>query len=762
MPHFIYLSSIFITISLAFVLLLKNYKSPINISFSAFLLSISSWVGTLYLLYYFNFGHPLLIGRLNFAFTELVAFSAFWFGYYFPEKIFTIKKRYTVSLTIFTIFLFFITAFTDLIDKNEIVTNGKIETVFGVLYPLFVVYFITLFLFVVGFILYKYKRVRSLKRQQIKVLLAGVVIGVSTGVVTNIFLPLFFGFFELQHIAPLVALFFCSVVFYAIISYRLMDIRIVARKIFIYAIIAIFTYGGFYFLIWFDNEIFGSAFSKSAYIAGLFVAPIFVACFLGLMKLLKIFANKYLFYSLYNYQEAINKLSQELNYYTDLNKIINVIVNSVKKTMQLDRAGVLLVNQEDETIHYKIAKVIGFNKSNGISLVKDNFLTKYLEKTQHLLVREELEILAKEASSQKDKKSFLKLYDHMKKIEASVCLPLMKGKNLIGIIVLGSKISGDAYTKEDLELLDTLANQAGIAIDNARLYKEVQDFTKTLQQKVDEQTQDLQATNKKLNETIKELNVKNNLNKELLEMKSDFLRVVNHQLNTPLSVMRGYFSMMKEGSYKPKQAMPSIEKGLMRINQTVEDFWDAYELEGERMKMEPQKVDIIDVVDKLIEEKKNIPLAKERKLSLSVKKPDFKIPIVWCDYKKIAHVISNLLDNAVFYTYKGKVEVSYELVNGEYLKINVQDTGSGITKEERKKLFQKFSRGSKATGMHPDGSGLGLYIARKIVEGNGGELTVFSEGKDKGSTFSFTLPIYKNQKASKEEIITRDKKMEMF
>lgn len=210
--------------------------------------------------------------------------------------------------------------------------------------------------------------------------------------------------------------------------------------------------------------------------------------------------------------------------------------------------------------------------------------------------------------------------------------------------------------------------------------------------------------------------------------------------------------------------------GLSRINQTVSDFWDAYELEGEKMKMNPEKVDIQTIVDKLLPEKKKLKLAQERNLRFLVKRPDFsakgampasgaesaslagqaggKLPLVWCDAKKIEHVISNLLDNAVFYTPKGEVTVDYELIDGEQLKVKIKDTGAGISAKDKEKLFQKFSRGVGASSLHPDGSGLGLYIAKKIVEGNDGKMTFASEGLGQGSTFSFTLPVYKNQKVS--------------
>lgn len=256
-----------------------------------------------------------------------------------------------------------------------------------------------------------------------------------------------------------------------------------------------------------------------------------------------------------------------------------------------------------------------------------------------------------------------------------------------------------------------------------------------------------ELTNKleeRVSEQTKAINEKNKYLQELLNMKTDFLRVVNHQLNTPISVVKGALSLMKEKFWDEKKAMDAIEYSFQRISQTVSDFWDAYQLEGEKMQMSPEKVDLISIVKKLINEKKKSPLVVQKKLKLTVKDAVFDIPYVWCDERKITHVISNLLDNAAYYTDKGGISINYE-IDDAYLKINIKDTGVGISDDDKGNLFQKFSRGKSASSYHPDGSGMGLYIAKKIVEGNDGEMTYASEGIGKGSTFSFTLPIFKNQ-----------------
>jgi len=610
---------------------------------------------------------------------------------------------------------------------------------------LYTIYLIVSYLGLVGYGLFQlfknYSQSNSLKQYQIKYIIWGTVIGFLGGA-TNFFL---WYDIEILPVGNIFTSLYVFILFYAMVRYRLMDIRIVIQKIFIYFVVAIFVYVFFYLLINFYNYTFGGVFTGVSYAFGIIVAPVFAYLFYAVDRGVRVFASKYLFVSLYNYQETINKLTDDLNKYIDLDKIIKLIIDTIKNTMQLDRAGVLLVNTDVKPIKYEIAKTVGFDENNGMSLVQDNFLTKYLTKTQKPLVGDELVILSNEADKRTER-NLLRLHCHMVKIGAALCLPLMANKKLIGIIVLGSKFSGDAYTSEDLKLLDVLSKQAGIAIENARQYKQIQEFGKTLQTKVEEQTKDIEEKNAYL--------------QELLNMKSDFLRVVNHQLNTPLSIMRGYFSMMKDGDYPPEKALPVIETGLDRIINTVSSFWDAYKIEGEKMKMEPQKVNIASLVEKMIKEKKDLPVVKERELKLEIKKPSFDIPDVWCDLQKISHVISNLLDNAANYTAKGKITVYYELIK-DFLKVNVEDTGAGISEEYKKKIFQKFSRGNTTVGMNPNGPGLGLYIAKKVIEGNGGELSFYSEGENKGTTFSFTVPVYKEQVSDNKETIKQNK-IEIF
>ena len=601
-----------------------------------------------------------------------------------------------------------------------------------------------------------YKKSANTKKLQLKYILIGTIIGFAGGMTS------FFLWYKIL-IPPVgnISLSLGIIAFsYSIIRYRLVDIRSVARTILVNLILAVFTYAVFYGVSWSYGEFFDGVFSNTSIALGIFIVPLFILSLYKLDKGVRYLADKYFFSSLYDYQNALTKLTDELSNYIDVDKIIVLIVETIKETIQPDKVGVFLFNLETIPRKYQIVKTVGFN-DNSESLIKDGFLISYLYNRQKLLVSDELLMLARDTEDLVEKDNLLNLYKHMSVVDASIFLPLTNGKRLIGVIVLGSKSSKDAYTEEDLNLLKELSKQAGITIENALQYKAIQDFGKTLKKKVEEKTTDLRLANE-------DLENKNKLNQELLVMKTDFLRVVNHQLNTPISVMKGYFSMMKEGDYTPEKSFPAIEAGIERLGQTVSDFWDAYELEGERMQMNPARVDITSVVNQLIEEKKGMALAKERNIKISVRKSDFNVPNVWCDIKKITHVISNLLDNAVFYTYRGQVVLFYEIVE-DLLKINIRDTGEGISPENKPRLFQKFSRGVGASGMHPDGSGLGLYISKKIVEGNGGEITFASnkellgDDEQNGTTFSFTIPIYTNQKNGVSDgIVNRENKIEIF
>lgn len=168
-------------------------------------------------------------------------------------------------------------------------------------------------------------------------------------------------------------------------------------------------------------------------------------------------------------------------------------------------------------------------------------------------------------------------------------------------------------------------------------------------------------------------------------------------------------------------------------------------IEAGRLKIEKIPMQITEVIDSVVTELANS--AKQKNLELVFDKPAGVVPMILADSDKLREVILNLVDNAIKYTPQGSVHISLTFDDKE-LKFISKDTGIGINPEEAKTLFRKFVRGDGVAQIHTGGSGLGLFIAQKIIKEHGGQIWVDSEGKGKGSTFQFTVIL-----ASDKEVI---------
>jgi len=378
---------------------------------------------------------------------------------------------------------------------------------------------------------------------------------------------------------------------------------------------------------------------------------------------------------------------------------------------------------------YRIQKNIGFREENGISLVKDNFLTIWLERTQKPLVYEELSLIIRDTAQKKEKEKLKVLQVNMKRIEAALCLPLFIEEKIMGMIVLGNKISGEPYSTQDIELLTNLANQASIALQNAKLYSEVKGFSEKLEKEVEKRT-------KELKEAYEDL-------KRLDKAKTEFVSIASHQLRTPLTAVKGYISMMQEGTYgempnKMEKPLDNIYASNERLIKLVNDLLNVSRIEAGRIEMKFEKASLENMISSVVEEFDTV--AKEKNIYLKWEKPKEPLPKISIDREKMRQVIMNLIDNAIRYTEKGGITVKAKNLNSK-MQILVSDTGTGLTKSEISKMFESFSRGAAGTRLYTEGAGLGLYIARRFVEMHKGKIWAESKGKGRGSTFYVELPI---------------------
>jgi len=417
----------------------------------------------------------------------------------------------------------------------------------------------------------------------------------------------------------------------------------------------------------------------------------------------------------------------------DLRHLSSLIVETLSETMKLERVVILLRNAKNG--QYKILQNVGFREENGISLVEDNFLTEYLEKTQKPLVYEELSLIARDINHSDEKKDILNLQRNMKRIEANLCLPLVVKDKIMGMIVLGNKASGDPYFEQDIVLLNSLASQASIALENASLYSQVRDLSTNLEKKVENQLKELKKTYNDLETAYEKL-------QQLDKAKTEFISIVSHQLRTPLTIMKGYISMILEGSYEktPKKKMSVLQNvydSNSRLITLVNDVLNISRLQAGRTELKPEKKRIEDIVGSVVG--KLYSTAKEKGIALIFEKPKKKLPLLNIDETKIENVFLNLIDNAIKYTPSGSIKITITKAK-EGAKIKIKDTGEGMNKEELTKLFETFRRGSAGQKLWTEGSGLGLYVAKQFAEMHGGKVWAESKGKGKGSTFYVVLP----------------------
>jgi signal transduction histidine kinase len=260
---------------------------------------------------------------------------------------------------------------------------------------------------------------------------------------------------------------------------------------------------------------------------------------------------------------------------------------------------------------------------------------------------------------------------------------------------------------------------------------ELRRLTENLEDEVNSQTKDIREKSAHL--------------QELLKMKSEFLSIASHQLRTPLTAIRGLLAMQVDGDFDtfPKEGLKKQQQHMLdsanRLSNLVNDFLKAMELEGGGLNFKFQQVQLEDLIDSACADLK--PNYDHKGLYLKFDHPKPPLPKIEAEPKMLREVLMNTIDNAEKYTNKGGTSISV-LAKNDAVTLIVKDTGIGIPRKDKPRLFQKFSRGEKSAYQHTDGSGLGLFITRNVINEHHGTVVITSAGENKGSTVTITLPIH--------------------
>lgn len=240
--------------------------------------------------------------------------------------------------------------------------------------------------------------------------------------------------------------------------------------------------------------------------------------------------------------------------------------------------------------------------------------------------------------------------------------------------------------------------------------------------------------------------------KEIAASKDEFIRITSHELRTPMDIVRGNVDMVLKGETgsipeKTKEYLEDVLSGADRLTKIVNDMLDISRIETGRLKFDFKKLDIADIINHQVKDFE--PLAKKNK-NIFKTKFENNLPKVFSDKEKIIQILDNLIGNAIKFTANGSIDISAHQEN-DFIIIEIKDTGIGIAPEEQSKLFQKFPQIDQGKFAGDKGTGLGLYICHELAIRIGGKIWTESNGRDKGSKFSFSLPIASSQRAMEIE-----------
>jgi len=227
------------------------------------------------------------------------------------------------------------------------------------------------------------------------------------------------------------------------------------------------------------------------------------------------------------------------------------------------------------------------------------------------------------------------------------------------------------------------------------------------------------------------------------KLKSDFVSVASHQLRTPLSAIIWEIELLlsknKKGlNERQKKSLETISSLSRRMARLVNDLLDVTRIDQNRLMLRKEIINIVDITEKSIEDLSSLSTSRSINIEFNVNKK--RIPKITGDPERIRLVIENLLNNAIKYVVKrGKIEIKI-VRRDNFVVFSIRDNGVGIPDEQQSQVFDKFFRSDNVVKYQTEGTGLGLYIAKNIVEQTGGKIW-FQSIENVGSVFSFSLPV---------------------
>jgi signal transduction histidine kinase len=698
---------------LGLIVWMQATRKRVNIIFALLTLSFIVWSASGFYAQTAQGSDPLLplIAGVPFIGGIFMAYFITLFSVYFPETQLTASRPrkvilwvlHAMTLPLLAIFIFDIKLMVA--DITTSAGQGN-NIVVGPLYGLFFLYFAGWITLALSNLVYKYRHSKDrVFRVQVRYIFLGLLAMTAVTILTNVILPVLANNPAPARFGFLSTLFIIGFIGYAIANHRLFNIRLLVARSLAYLLL-LGTLAGLYGLgifaissVFFRNSI--PLIQTSAFV----VLALFIAFTLQpLRRFFEKITDRIFFRDRYDSQKLLDTVGNILASELLLERILDDSLIQISHQMRL-AGGQFVVFQGDRM----------YRSVHRGSLELNSAAAAELQNLPHTtLVTDELPPgLAKDT-----------LMTH----HVSVSLLLRTKEEFVGYLLLGEKLSGELYSNQDLAVLEILRKELAVAILNAKAYEEIARFNQTLQERVHQATQRLRSANRNL--------------KVLDKAKDDFISVASHQLGTPLAAITGFLSMTIDSdknnlTIQQREYLNYALESAERMVAMSSDLLNVSRINSGRFSVQRQSIDLVKLTEQEVQQLQ--PSAERKGLKLTFESPSQALPHISLDESKTRQVIMNFIDNAIYYTDTGQITVKLSGVKGRAI-LTVTDTGMGVPAAEKDKLFTKFYRAENAKTERPDGTGLGLYLAKRVIEDQGGEL-IFESEVGRGSTFGFSLPL---------------------
>lgn len=601
--------------------------------------------------------------------------------------------------------------YTPLLIRSIDVTDGGFSTSTGPLYTLQTIIVVVYFLAAIGVLLRARHTAEGSQRSSLNLLVIGFSLPVAINFLTNY---VFISNPSAQVLIPLSLLILSGSVGYAIARHGLFDIRLIVARLMGYTaslgvLVAVFGLIGLIIA----NSIFNLNAPASAEIF-LLIATVLAAVSFGRVKsFFDRISNRLFYQDAYDAQAFIADINRIVISTVEIDTLLHQISHSIEHHLKVESVMFYLnsTSHATERVAGKARTKLG---PDGIATLKQRLKGR----ANTILHVEELPV---ESSD----------YQFFRKTDIELVGLLISTtdysrRTTLGYLVLGPKKSGGPYNSNDKKVINILVDELVLAIQNALRFEEIQNFNLTLQGKVDDATRKLRKANEKL--------------KALDETKDDFISMASHQLRTPLTSVKGYLSMVLEGdagkvSGQQREMLNQASLSAQRMVFLIADLLNVSRLKTGKFVIERTPINLKTMIEQEMNQLKET--AVSRQLSLSFEAPQ-NFPNVLLDETKTRQVLMNFIDNAIYYTPAGG-HIKVRLIdNPTTLEMRVEDDGIGVAKSDQPHLFTKFYRAGNARKARPDGTGLGLFMAKKVIIAEEGSL-IFESEEGRGSTFGFVF-----------------------